>query len=620
MPGFVGIASKDVMDEKLLNQMIDSMRHEEWYKVDKYITPDLHIGRIHLGVFNPEPQPIFNEDKSLCIFMDGKIYNYKNDMNELKKKGHQFNVGNDPEFCLHLYEETGTDFVKKLNGAFVIVIYDIENKKLIITNDRYGLRPLYYGINDDRFLFASEIKAILEDTTISKNLDMEAIAEFFAFMYMLEDKTFFKDVKTLPPATVLNYERGNLSMTQYWDFNYDPDYDMSEEDFVNKLVAKFKEAVDVRVDNKHRFGISLSGGLDSRAILAAVEESKKDGIVTYTFGQLDSCDVKIAQKIAEKMGTKHITLDITPEMIMENFKKEVYLSDGLDYVGVSYIPPIHKNIQEYVDIAFDGLALDVTLGGSHLSRKILNLKEDKKLFEYLYHKTRFFSDKEMEKLFLPSYYKKIKNYPKNSFRVAFNKIGDKNLANKADHFFLQTHVRRWTVMGHVLLRYAIENSVPTYGNDLIDLIQKIPPELRYNHKIYQKFLKKLSPELSKIPYNQTMLRADTPVIFWPVGRAYQYGKEKIAELLYRFSRGRVHIFATKRYGYVNYAEWFRTNENWNEMFSELVLDKNSLSKKYLNQEYINTLLQQHKNRKKNNHIKLLYILTFELFLRQFLPE
>lgn len=134
MPGLIGIVSENAVGEQLLNRMVNSIKHEEFYRVDKYISSHFGIARIHLGIFNPEPQLIFNEDQSLCIFMDGKIYDYGEQLNELKNRGHRFNRENDPEFCLHSYEEYGKDFIKRLNGSFVFLICDLKSGKVIIAN------------------------------------------------------------------------------------------------------------------------------------------------------------------------------------------------------------------------------------------------------------------------------------------------------------------------------------------------------------------------------------------------------------------------------------------------------------------------------------------------------
>ena len=142
---------------------------------------------------------------------------------------------------------------------------------------------------------------------------------------------------------------------------------------------------------------------------------------------------------------------------------------------------------------------------------------------------------------------------------------------------------------------------------------KIPPELRLNHYIYRKFLKKLSPELAKIPYNKTMVRADAPLLFWSVGSTYMFGKEFLKKKLYNFSKGRITL-SNKR-SYVNFDEWFRTNEKWQIFFKDLLLNENDKTKKYFNQDYIEQLFQEQIIGKRDNSMKLLYLASFKIFLK-----
>ena len=156
MPGIVGMADlTNKIDEKLLDRMGRSVKHEAWYLVDKLVEDHFAISRVHLGILNPESQPIYNEDSSLRIFFDGELFDYEKELDDLKSRGHIFEIGNDAEFCLHLYEECGAGFVENLNGSFIAIILDTNTQKLLIANDRYGLRPLYYTTIHEKFLFAS---------------------------------------------------------------------------------------------------------------------------------------------------------------------------------------------------------------------------------------------------------------------------------------------------------------------------------------------------------------------------------------------------------------------------------------------------------------------------------
>lgn len=171
-------------------------------------------------------------------------------------------------------------------------------------------------------------------------------------------------------------------------------------------------------------------------------------------------------------------------------------------------------------------------------------------------------------------------------------------------------------MGSVILRNKLEEAIPTYDNNFIDLVLKTPPEWRFRHHIYRKFLKKLAPELARIPYNHTMLPADAPLVLWKLGSIYQYRKEKIKKEITKISGGRILLY-NKR-GYVNFDEWFRLNENWNRFIKDTVLSKSALLNEFLNQEYVEALIKQHESGKIDNSGKLAYLVTFELFLRMFL--
>jgi asparagine synthase (glutamine-hydrolysing) len=218
------------------------------------------------------------------------------------------------------------------------------------------------------------------------------------------------------------------------------------------------------------------------------------------------------------------------------------------------------------------------------------------------------------KIFTPSFYNLVKDLPEQSFNKEFKKVKNSNLANKSDQMFINTRVT-WMQIGDVPVRDLVEISHPTADNNLIDLIRTIPPEWRINHFIYRKFFKKLSSELATITYNRTMVRPDAPLLFWKLGLYYIHGRDLLLKKINTFSKGKIQVF--NAHNYVDFDAWFRTNIQWQNFFKELLCNKDYKSQKYINQDYVKKLFEESIVGKNNNAMKLMYLATFELFLKKY---
>lgn len=615
MPGLIGIVGNNRSDETLLNRMIDSIKYEEWYKVDKYSDTFYSAARVDLGIFNSEPQPVFNEDKTLCIFMYGKVYGYEEGIKDLRNKGHQFNVNNDCEYCLHSYEEYGEDFVNSLNGSFVLVIYDFKRKKIVIVNDRYGLRPFYYAMSGGKLLFASEVKAILKDREFHKKLNDETIAKFFAFRGEISDnKTFFEGIEVLPPASVFTYDGSNINIKQYWDFDYQPDYSLSEREIVDSLCDAFTRAVDIRMRDNLRYGIFLSGGLDSRLIVGAMDKERRRDVVAVTFGPLECDEVKVAKAVSSKANMRHIVVEVTPNEIITPYSEDVVrITDGMDTISVGHQLLSYMKIKNQFDVAFDGLVGSFILGGDCLDPPVFKAKNNEDL-AMMIHARRLFSDHELRGLFNADYYARIKDVPRVYVEEYLDKLSG-HPANKLNYFLLDSFAKGFTFHGDRVVRSLVEQASPTYDNSFMDIIVRIPPELRANHRIFRKLLIKLAPELAAIPYQRTMVRADAPLLIWRLGVSYQHKKELIKLIIRRLTRGKINL-PNKR-SYINFPEWLRSNDNWRGYIRGILLDNNACYREYMNREYVETLIQEQEAGTMDHAQQLLFLVTFELFMQMF---
>lgn len=619
MPGIVAVIN-DNNANTLLNPMMNSIKHLDWYLTDSYAAETFAIGRVHLGILNPELQPIFNEDKSLGIFMDGEIYDYNKEKKNLESKGHRFTVGNDAEFCIHKFEEKGEDFVKNLNGSFVIVIFDTKSHKTLIANDRHGLRPFYYAQNGEKHLFASEIKAILQDKTFKKEINHSAVAEFFAFDRILEYKTFFKGIDVLPPASIVVLSKEKFEVKQYWDFRFREEYSQAftEEYYVEKLVHSFRKAVRRRMKGEHHFGVFLSGGLDSRSVVAEISK-KHDPVYTFTYAIEKGDEAKIAEKVAKKLGTKHTFFKLKRDYLAHFAEEGVYLTDSMGNCRHFYwIGSILNRVKKDVDIVFHGLgigwlACPYLSSADPIHRKILKT-QDKFLARLVYKKLNtLVTDEMMPHFFSNTYYQKIKGMPMRALKRALESVPATHPVNKHDSFFLRIAGRYQ--MGPVLLRSYLEDRIPGFDNDFFDVILEIPPELRLNHRIYYKFFASLARDLAKIPYQKTGIPPVAPVFAHKVGSIIKGIYKIFVRKLRNITKGQISL--TDNIGYPDHGELIRTDKRLRKFFEGILLDEKTIGRGYFSKKYIRKIIDDHMCYKKDYGRQLCALLTFELWHRLF---
>jgi asparagine synthase (glutamine-hydrolysing) len=615
MPGIVGYVSGDVRDEQLLDRMIASVRHEEWYRTDRYVDPPFNIARVHLGIFNPQPQPVFNEDGSLCLFMEGKIYGYEEEKRRLEEK-HRFAFHNDPEFCLHLYEEQGLSSLERLNGAFVLLICNLRQKKVILANDRYGLMRAYWAVHNGALLFAPEAKAVLQEGTFKRELNTEALVAYLAFGEFWGDRTLLKGVNILPPASVLTYGNDELSVSQYWRFTYQPDRSLSERESVEQVAEAFRTAVARRLKEPLRYGVSLSGGLDCRAVLAATEPEKRREMATYTYSP-SYCDaIAIAKKVAERCGTRQQFMELTPELIIANAEQLVWLTDGRNHIEGGFFRPVHQLARNEMDVVFDGFVLDRTLGGSHLRKDLIEPKSKEELLSSVLRAMRLFGDDSLMRLLKPEYHDMVREVPSSVLKVEFDKLSHAEPSTTFDEFYVNTRVG-YASSWHVLLRALVEVSFPAADNDLLDAIYKIPPEKRLNRRSHRQVTMMLSPELARITYQNAMMPASAPLFLWRFGKVCRYlAREQRGELAWKATGGRLRLHNNT--DYVDHAGWLRENDSWKCYFRDMLLRDRSLSREYTDQSYVGYLMGAHEKGRIKASYGLMRLVTFEIFLRRFI--
>jgi asparagine synthase (glutamine-hydrolysing) len=310
--GFVGLS-----DKSLLRSMCDAIRHRGPDDADYYLDSDVGLGIDRLKIIDlaTGDQPIHNEDGSVWVVFNGEIYNYLELKAELEKLGHAFYTASDTETIVHAYEAWGNDCVKHLRGMFAFALWDANTKRLFIARDRFGKKPLYYASDGEVFLFASELKSILQYRGLKRELDYGAVDLFFTYMYIPSPFSIFKQIRKLPPGCYATLKDHKLSISQYWDFAPRQDSSLTDEDkLVELLYTAIEDAVKVRMRSDVPLGAFLSGGIDSSTIVSLMTRLSDQPVKSVSIGfDNEISELPYSRKVAEFLSTDHREYIVSPE-------------------------------------------------------------------------------------------------------------------------------------------------------------------------------------------------------------------------------------------------------------------------------------------------------------------
>ena len=514
MCGFVGFTNYIKDDGTVINAMMDKIVHRGPDSAGFYTDADIALGFRRLSIIDLSEgnQPMFNEDGSLVLVFNGEIYNFKDLRQELEAQGHTFANNSDSEVLLHGYEQWGEDLVKRLRGMFAFVIYNKADGSVFGARDMFGIKPFYYTVTENTFMFGSEIKSFLAHPEFEKQLNEEALAHYLSFQYSPTEETFFKGVYKLPPAHYFTFKNGKMKKTRYFrpDFKATPgvlDYFADEVDkTVRESVAAHKIA-DVEV------GSFLSSGIDSSYIAEAANVDK-----TFTVG-FESHDgdryneIHYAKEFADTIGVENISKVITPTEYWETFPTiQYHMDEPLADPAAIALYFVSKLASEHVKVVMSGEGADELFGGYRIYQEPLTLTAyDKlpfgvrrvisKICEHLPQKhginylvrrgktieerfignANIFSKKERDEL-LKSDVVKHAPEPKILCDKFYDEVADKDTVTKMQYL----DINMW-LMGDILLKAdktsmanSLELRVPFLDKKVMELAQTIPLDCRVN--------------------------------------------------------------------------------------------------------------------------------------------
>lgn len=311
--------SRQPVDKEFVERMTASIAHRGPDGHGYYYSPDRVVGfghrRLSIIDLNTGDQPMCNEDRTVWITFNGEIYNYKSLREQLKSRGHKFKTESDTEVIVHAYEEWGIDCVAKFNGIFAFGIWDEKRRQLHLARDHFGVKPLYYYDNGNVLHFASEIKAILCDLKVSKAIDLDALHMCLAFRHTPAPWTLFKSIKKLPPSSYLTIDHDGGKTTRYLHTPTAVNNANSEQDWIERLAAVYPQAVHRQMVADTPIGLSLSGGVDSNALLALMSQAESH-IHTFTVG-FEGADQRDDELQVAEEASKSFDADFSGRRVSE---------------------------------------------------------------------------------------------------------------------------------------------------------------------------------------------------------------------------------------------------------------------------------------------------------------
>ena len=602
MPGIVGIISQRPSQEyhPLAKSMVKCLMHEPFYRDGMYSNEELGLwlGWVnHEGSFS-DCLPVWNEKKDICLLFSGEDFADQPDIDALRTRGHEFG-SDDASYLVHLYEEMGCAFLEKLNGWFTGVLVDLREEKLVLFNDRFGVSRIYYHEDASGFYFASEAKSLLKILAGTRQLNLRSLGEVLCCEAVLQNRSLFSGISLLPPGSAWVFSRGEpVKKKRYFNpESWETQPELGGSEFYEKLKATWTRVLSKYFLGKQSIGLSLTGGVDSRMILAWAPRPPGT-LPCYTWGgkYRDCADVKIARRTAELCRQPHNTILVGGEFLSQFddlAERAVYISDGtMDVTGS-------------IDLYVQGLARQIApvrlsgVCGGEILRRLVMFKPDPPQ-EGLF-------DSELE----------------HSFRDASATYADE----------LQGHRLSFTCFKqapwYMASKFTVERSqityrTPYFDNDLVALAYQTPANLLQNGPALR-LIADGNPALGKIGTDRGLAFQSIPgvnrALHWyqeftfKAEYAYDYGMPQwLARLDHIFAPLRLEKLFLGRHKVAHFRVWYR--DELSCYLKEILLDPATLQRPYLNANSLEKILKAHSSGQRNYTSEIHKILTLEFIQRK----
>lgn len=617
--GFISPEKNDLTIDRgaLLGRMCEAIAHRGPDDQGTVVMDRAALGMRRLAIIDlvTGHQPMFSDDKRYAIVFNGEIYNYRELKADLESRGFRFQSNSDTETILHAFEAYGVDCVQHLRGMFAFAIWDSVEEELFLARDRVGKKPLFYSLlSDGTFVFGSEIKSILLHPKIRKELDTKALDSYLTFGYVPESQCIFKDFRKVQPGCFLRFSNGKIAEDRYWSFPMSHDSGNTSDQLVAELRETLEEAVRIRMISDVPLGAFLSGGVDSSAVVGLMSRISPEPVKTFSIGFNEDTfsELKYARIAAGHFGTDHHEFMVTPDLV--SIVDDLVWHFDEPFADPSSLPTfmVSKLAREHVTVVLSGDGGDELFAGysrylTYLSRswsdrlpqpvkqicaKLADAAPEKFPGKYFLNNLSFdpvgryidlvshFNRQRREKLYSSGSLERLSGsfaFGESEFaRIEseqFNEDPLGHLLQLDSVTYLPSDVM--VKVDRMSMASSLEARAPLLDHKLIELAARIPTRFKLENgetkAIFKKAISGLAPD----------------------------------EILYRQKQG---------FG-VPIVEWI--NRELHDRIRETLLDGRA-TREYFNVEYIELLLNEHKERRRDHAYSLWLLFMLELWVDRYI--
>ena len=608
-----------------LRKMTDAIAHRgpdgEGFYTDSFIG----LGHRRLAIIDLSPaghQPMLTQDGQFAIIYNGEVYNFQELRAELESLGYQFRSRTDTEVVLNAYAEWGTECLNRFNGMFAFAIWDKTRQQLFLARDRYGIKPLYYSFQENRFMFASEQKAILALPAVRREIDLEALLEYFTFQNIFTDKTLLKGIRLFPAGSwaeiPLGIQANSLSPHSYWDFNFfEPEKPATEEEYIEELDRLFRQAVNRQLVSDVELGAYLSGGMDSGSI-TAIAATHFPFVKSFTCGvdlhsasglELRFDEREKAEYMSYLFKTEHYEM-VLKAGDMERVLPKLAWHLEEPRVGQSY-PNFYaaQLASKFVKVVLAGSGGDELFGGYpwRYYRAVVNDNFEDYIDKYYLFWQRLIPNRIIHTMF-KKVWEEVKHvWTRDIFHDVFRKRL-KEIERPEDYVNLSLYFEAKTFLHGLLvvedklsMAHSLESRLPFLDNDLVDFAMQVPIGL------------KLRNLREVVRFNENEPGPKTQKYF----QRTRDGKVILRKVMERYVPNEI-TQAEKQGFSAPDASWFKGESI--DYVKEILFGARAHIYEYLDYDSVKELVNEHMQAKSNRRLFIWSLLNLEWWLRKFLDN